>query len=66
MRIRLNDRELEPRTLTKSGWQELSWELPPADPGGVEMILQSDPPYQPAEGRKLGMAVGAFGFPTGR
>jgi hypothetical protein len=66
VRIRLNDRELEPRTLTKAGWQELSWELPPADPGGVEMILQSDPPYQPAEGRKLGMAVGAFGYPTGR
>jgi hypothetical protein len=66
VRVRLNDRELEPRTLTKAGWQELSWDVAPAEAGGMEMTLQSDPPYQPAEGRMLGIAVGAFGFPTGR
>jgi hypothetical protein len=66
LRLRLNDRELQPRTLTTAGWQELSWDLAPDDAGRVQMTLQSDPPYQPAEGRMLGIAVGAFGFPTDR
>lgn len=65
-RVSLNGEELEPRVLTKAGWQNVSWDLPAGRAGTVQVRLQTDPLYQSGgDGRKLGIAVGALGFVSG-
>ncbi|MGA3098215.1 MAG: hypothetical protein ABSF25_17310 [Bryobacteraceae bacterium] len=63
VRISLNGQNLEPRSFRKSGWQEAQWDLPAARPGPVQVTFQVTPGFQaPGDSRKLGIAVGAFGF----
>ena len=63
LRVWLGQTLLEPRTLSATGWQTVSWDAPAAESGTVQVKLQADPPYKPAtEDRTLGLAVSGLGF----
>jgi hypothetical protein len=63
VRISLNGQSLAPRSFPDPGWQEAQWDLPPAPPGQVQVTFQATPGFQArGDARKLGIAVGAFGF----
>jgi hypothetical protein len=63
VRISLGGRNLAPRGFTEPGWQEAQWDLPPGPPGQVQVTFQITPGFQaPGDARKLGIAVGSFGF----
>jgi hypothetical protein len=61
--IELNGQILEPRTFSEPGWRDAEWDLPPAPPGPVQVTFHATPGFQaPGDPRKLGIAIGAFGF----
>ena len=63
VRISLNGQDLEPRNFQEPGWQEAQWDLPAAPPGPVQVTFRVTPGFQaPGDPRKLGIAIGAFGF----
>lgn len=63
VRISLNGQNLEPRSFQEPGWQDAQWDIPPAPPGPVQVKFQVVPGFQaPGDPRRLGIAVGAFGF----
>ena len=63
VRVALDDRELEPRTVTKPGWQVLQWDLAKAPAGPLRLSIHTGPPFKPpADPRILGIAIGGFGF----
>ncbi|MBI3471294.1 MAG: hypothetical protein HY013_08055, partial [Candidatus Solibacter usitatus] len=64
VRVRVAGQPAGSREFTRSGWQTVRWPLEPAPAGGVEVEFQVEPEYHPANGdpRRLGIAIGAFGF----
>ncbi len=63
VQVSLNGVELPPQRVAQVGWQTLSWNLPAAPAGPVEVTIHCEPPFHPAgDPRTLGIAVGSFGF----
>jgi len=61
--VTLDGRELEPRRLSRPGWQTLTWDLPPAPAGTVKVTVTTSPAFHPTgDSRTLGAAVGGLGF----
>jgi hypothetical protein len=61
--VSIDDRELDSRRITQTGWQTFDWPLTPAPAGEVQVSIRSEPPFKPSsDPRTLGIAIGAFGF----
>jgi hypothetical protein len=63
VQVSLNGVDLPPQKVAQIGWQMLTWNLPAATAGAVDVTIHSDPPFHPAgDPRTLGIAIGSFGF----
>jgi hypothetical protein len=63
VQVSLNDAALPAKRVTQPGWQTLTWNLPSAPAGTVNVTIRTDPPFHaPGDPRDLGIAVGALGF----
>ena len=67
VRVTLDGRELAADTFSRAGWETVSWDIPPAEPGTAGVTITSSPPFKPRnDPRTLGIAVGGFGFAAER
>ena len=60
--VALNGTRIGEHDFTQSGWQTVSWQVPPGPAGPVAVSFLVSPPY--AGDRPLGLAIGGFGFVT--
>jgi hypothetical protein len=61
--VSLNGVDLAPQSVSKAGWQVLTWNLPAEPAGAADVTIATDPPFHPAgDPRTLGIAIGSFGF----
>jgi hypothetical protein len=63
--LRLNGAALDPAEFSEAGWRTHAWDLPPAAPSTVKVTFTVEPGFTPGnETRRLGLAIGGFGFET--
>ena len=63
MRVSMDGTPLAARSITKTDWQTVEWDLPPAPPGIANVAIHTAPSFHPpGDPRTLGIAVGSFGF----
>jgi archaellum component FlaG (FlaF/FlaG flagellin family) len=60
--VAINGSTIGEHEFTRPGWQTVRWNLQPAPAGPAEIVLRVTPEFY--ANRKLGIAVGAFGFDT--
>ena len=60
--VALNGTRIGEHDFVQSGWQTVSWQIPPGPAGPVAVSFLVSPPY-PGD-RPLGLALGGFGFVT--
>jgi hypothetical protein len=60
--VAINGGTIGEHEFTQPGWQTVRWNLNPAPAGTAEIVIRVTPEFY--ANRKLGIAVGAFGFDT--